>query len=61
MTRISTLASHALSQSQIGATQKRLQDLQIQLSTGQKSLRYTGIAADSDRLVNLESTRMRTD
>lgn len=61
MTRISTLANHNLSQSQISSTQKRLQELQVQLSTGQKSLRYSGIAAESDRLVNLESTRMRTD
>jgi flagellar hook-associated protein 3 FlgL len=61
MTRISTLAQHSLTQSQISSTQKRLQELQVQLSTGQKSLRYSGIAAESSRLVNLESSRMRTD
>lgn len=61
MTRISTLANHSLTQSQIATTQKRMQELQVQLSTGQKSLRYSGIAAESSRLVNLESTRMRTD
>lgn len=61
MTRISTLASHNLTQSQIFSTQKRLQELQVQLSTGQKSLRYTGISKDTSQLINLESTRMRTD
>lgn len=61
MTRIASLAQHNLTQSQITSTQKRMQELQIQLSTGQKAMRYSGIAKDSAQLVNLESTRMRTD
>lgn len=61
MTRIATLAQHNLTQSQISTTQKRMQELQVQLSTGHKSLRYSGVASESSRLVSLESTRMRTD
>ena len=61
MTRISTLAHHNLTQSQIFATQKRMQELQVQLSSGQKAMRYSGIARDTSQLVNLENTRMRTD
>lgn len=61
MTRIASLAHHTLTQSQISSTQKRMQELQVQLSTGQKALRYSGIAKDTSQLVNLENTRMRTD
>jgi len=61
MTRIATLAQHNLTQSQILQAQKRVQDLQTQLSSGQKARRYSGIALDSAKLVNLESARSRTD
>ncbi len=61
MTRIATFAQHNLTQSQILLAQQRVQDLQIQLSSGQKARRYSGIASDSAKLVNLESTRARTD
>jgi len=61
MTRIATLAQHNLTQSQILQTQQRMQDLQIQLSSGQKARRYSGIALDSAKLVNLESARTRAD
>ena len=61
MTRVATLAQHNLTQSQIQLAQSRVQDLQVQLSSGQKARRYSGIASDSARLVNLESTRSRTD
>jgi flagellar hook-associated protein 3 FlgL len=61
MTRVSTLAQHNLTQSQIQLAQSRVQELQVQLSSGQKARRYSGIASDSARLVNLESTRSRTD
>jgi flagellar hook-associated protein 3 FlgL len=39
----------------------RMQDLQVQLSSGQKAMRYSGIAADTSRLINLESNRTRSD
>lgn len=61
MTRIATLAQHNLTQSQIFQTQARIQDLQTQLSSGVQARRYSGIAADSSRLLNLESDRARID
>ena len=61
MTRISNIAQHNLTISQIFATQSRLLRAQTQLSTGMPSQKYSGIANDSQRLVNLESSRARTD
>ena len=61
MTRISNIAQHNLTISQIFATQSRLLRAQTQLSTGMTSQNYSGIANDSQRLVNLESSRARTD
>ncbi len=61
MTRITNIAQHNLTISQIFETQSRLQKAQLQLSTGMKSPNYSGIADDSQRLVNLESTRARAD
>ncbi|MCH8098448.1 MAG: hypothetical protein IID53_15420 [Proteobacteria bacterium] len=61
MARISNIAQHNLTISQIFETQSRLQRAQLQLSTGKKSPNYSGIANDSQRLVNLESSRARTD
>ncbi len=61
MTRISNIAQHNLTISQIFETQSRLQRAQLQLSTGKRSPNYSGIANDSQRLVNLESSRARTD
>ncbi len=61
MPRITNIAQHNLTISQIFETQSRLQRAQLQLSTGKKSPNYSGIADDSQRLVNLESSRARTD
>lgn len=61
MTRIATLSHHNLIQSQILLAQQRVQNLQIQLSSGYKARRYSSIASDSAKLVNLESSRARTD
>lgn len=61
MTRIATLAQHNLMQSQIAQTQGKIQELQIQTSSGQKAQRYSGIASDSLRLLNLENDRARID
>ena len=61
MTRIATLSHHNLIQSQILLAQQRVQNLQIQLSSGHKARRYSSIASDSAKLVNLESSRARTD
>ncbi len=61
MTRISTLNQHNLLLSRIFDTQARMQTAQFQISTGKKSVRYSGIALDAQRLVNLESARARAE
>lgn len=61
MTRISTLNQHNLILNRIIDTQRRMQIAQFQISTGKKSNRYSGIAVDAQRLVNLENTRARTE
>ncbi len=61
MTRIANLAQHNQILANIRGTQTRIQDLQIQLATGFKSQRYSGIAQDSRQLVNLESSRARME
>ncbi len=60
MTRIASLAHHNLTQAQMYQTQARIQELQMQLSSGQKARRYEGIAGETSRLLNLESTHART-
>ncbi len=61
MTRISTLNQHNLILNRIFDTQRRIQTAQFQISTGKRSNRYSGIAVDAQRLVNLENTRLRTE
>jgi flagellar hook-associated protein 3 FlgL len=61
MTRIANLAQHNQMLGNIRDTQTRIQDLQIQVATGFKSQRYSGIAPDSRQLVNLESSRARME
>lgn len=60
MTRVANLAQNQLIQSYIADTQARLQSTQIQVTTGQKALRYAGIADQANTLINLESTNART-
>ncbi len=60
-TRISSFAQYQLTQSQMAQTQQRLQDLQVQLSSGMKAQRYSGLSPDASQLINLESTLQRTD
>jgi flagellar hook-associated protein 3 FlgL len=57
MTRVSTLAQSTLLTTYTLGTQARIADTQVQLATGQKSQRYSGIAQDVSRLLNLESQR----
>jgi len=57
MTRVSTLAQSTLLTSYTMGTQSRIADTQVQLATGQKSQRYSGISQDVSRLLNLESQR----
>ena len=60
-TRIANLAQNYLMRSVIHNTQSRLADAQLQISTGQKSQDYAGIADASSRLVTLESSGRRID
>ena len=61
MTRVADLAQNRLVRSIILDTQARLADRQLQISSLQKSQNYLGIAADSSRLVTLESSKRRID
>lgn len=55
MDRISSFGSHSYSLSQMMGSQKRLHEFQTQVATGKRSQSYTGIAADSNRLINMET------
>ncbi|MGH6660811.1 MAG: flagellin, partial [Rhodospirillales bacterium] len=57
MTRISSLASNTALVNQLLRTQARLFDLQTQVSSEKVSQDYTGIALDSQRLINIENSR----
>ena len=57
MTRIASLAANNLLVNQIFRTQQRVFDQQVQVTSEKKSQVYTGIALDSQRLVNLENSR----
>lgn len=57
MTRIVDHASANQLMSHVQRTQQRLNTLQTQLSSGQFSQDYAGIARDSGRLIRLENTR----
>ncbi len=59
MTRVAQLAQQQLTLNNVRATQERLQEAQIQVSTGQKSRSYAGIFKDATRLVSLESSQAR--
>ncbi|MGB8274241.1 MAG: flagellin [Alphaproteobacteria bacterium] len=61
MTRVSDFAQHQLTLFYIQNTQNRLFDTQNQISTGYVAERYSGIGADSSRLVNLKSASNRID
>jgi flagellin-like hook-associated protein FlgL len=57
MTRIGTFGSHNSLISRMLDTQRRANDLQVQVTTEKKSQDYAGIAADTYRLVSLENER----
>lgn len=61
MTRVVNLAQHALILSQVREAQARMQETQIQMATGYKAQRYSGIAPDARQLVNLEASRARME
>jgi flagellin-like hook-associated protein FlgL len=55
MTRIATFGSNQLYLSRITELQQRMQKEQLQVSTGLKSLDYSGIAADANRMINMSN------
>lgn len=55
MSRIGTYGASQLYLTRIMASQGRLDLLQTQVATGKKSANYTGIASDSNRLINFET------
>jgi flagellar hook-associated protein 3 FlgL len=57
MTRVSTLAQNTLVTSYSLATKTRMAETQVQVASGMKSQRYSGIALDTSRLLNLEGQR----
>lgn len=61
MTRVTQLAQQTLTLSNILKAQKRIQESEIQISSGYKSQTYTGISKDANRLVSLEAVRTRFD
>ncbi len=58
MTRITSFAIHQLNLARTLATQTRLFNAQIQISSGQVSQDYTGLALDSRRLVSLKNAQL---
>lgn len=54
--RVTTAAQHDLMMSNIRALQQRVADTMIQASSGKVSQQYSGVAADSKRLVGFEAT-----
>ena len=59
MSRVSNLAQQTLTLNNILDAQKRVQDSQIQIATGVKSLSYAGISKQASRLVSLEGLQSR--
>ncbi len=59
MTRVSTIALQNFSIKTIETLQARMAERSIQVSTNKAAQRYSGIAADSRRLVNLQTEHAR--
>ena len=55
MARIGDFALHTLATGHIAESRARLQEVQIQVSTGKVSRDYAGVASDSRRLISIES------
>ncbi len=61
MSRISSYAANTTLINQMLGTQRRLIDLEQQVTTEKKSQDYEGIAIDSQRLLNLENTKSQLE
>lgn len=61
LTRISTLAQQNFTLFRLQSLQSRLAETNIQISSGQKARRYSGIATQAKALVNLEANLTHID
>ena len=60
MTRVANLAQHERNLAHILDAQRRLMEGQLQISSGKKSEQYSGVATDARRIVNVETSHVRT-
>ena len=60
MTRVANFAQHERNLSHILDAQKRLNEGQLQISSGKKSQHYSGVSRDVRRIVNVEAGHVRT-
>ena len=61
MTRVTNLAQFDTSMFYLTQTRTRISDLQSQISSGVKSLNFTGLSPDVNRLITLETEHSRVD
>lgn len=61
MTRVANLGQHDRIVSLLMQTQRESSEAELQIASGRKSQDYKGIARDSQRLVELETTQMRSN
>lgn len=61
MTRIADFAQVQFLAAQLQQTQKKVNDDGIQLSSGQKSPTYAGIASDAQTVLNMQTTSAKID
>ena len=60
MTRVTNFAQHQRNLAHILDAQKRLNDGQLQVSSGKKAQQYSGVSRDVRRIVNVEASHVRT-
>lgn len=61
MSRIGTYGASQMYLSRLNAIQLRMNKTQVQVATELKSTTYSGIAADTNRVINLENEKSRAD
>lgn len=61
MSRVSQIAQQTLTLRNILSAEERVQNAQIQIATGRRSLSYAGIAEDASQLVSLKGLHTRID
>ena len=61
MTRVSSYGQHLLNQSHIQRLQTRVQDVNIQISSGKVAQQYSEFPTKAGQLLSLERTQTRTD